>query len=57
MSLLTRGAWIEIFGGATINLLQFCRSSPEERGLKLKWLLFLVLYILSLLTRGAWIEI
>ena len=57
MSLLSRGAWIEISSSSAVSFSALCRSSHEERGLKLRLHSNFVFYLPSLLSRGAWIEI
>ena len=57
LSLLSRGAWIEISSVFTVAIVSFCRSSHEERGLKLGMCMNAENRKPSLLSRGAWIEI
>ena len=56
MSLLSRGAWIEIFNDGGYGWLSVSRSSHEERGLKSAFSMILINSFASLLSRGAWIE-
>ena len=57
MSLLSRGAWIEISVCRLHMRSQKRRSSHEERGLKSSLWLTSGAVPASLLSRGAWIEI
>ena len=57
LSLLSRGAWIEIQAKFSELWKKARRSSHEERGLKSNVVQFKAAYNLSLLSRGAWIEI
>ena len=58
MSLLSRGAWIEIKLLSCFHAPSLSRSSHEERGLKSHdAMTFSNIMLESLLSRGAWIEI